>query len=235
MTPRLPDATDIAGVLTDPSLALNYARWLPADQDAAILDLGCGDGRVLRWLAARGHRNLHGIDRDRAALDSMGNWPGLQLECADVSAARLRDLKGRYRLIVLRQMVYYIDRRDILEFMLALRDALDDDGVLIVEFFNGALLSSRTTELKDPFIRTAYTEHSMRRLFDAASLATLHVGPELRPAPSTLRSHVYALLRRAWTSTLRAIFILERGLDGELPRIWTKSLLAVARRPAGLR
>lgn len=43
-------------------------RWahllLPA---ARVLDLACGSGRNLRWLAAQGHR-LTGVDRDAAAL-----------------------------------------------------------------------------------------------------------------------------------------------------------------------
>ena len=35
-------------------LDLNYTPWLPADRDAAVLDVGCGPGRVLAFLAARG-------------------------------------------------------------------------------------------------------------------------------------------------------------------------------------
>jgi SAM-dependent methyltransferase len=44
-----------------------WARLLPAGGSA--LDLACGSGRHLRWLAAQGLQAT-GIDRDRAALDA---------------------------------------------------------------------------------------------------------------------------------------------------------------------
>jgi SAM-dependent methyltransferase len=42
-----------------------WAHLLPAG--GSVLDVACGRGRHLRWLAGRGHR-LTGIDRDGAAL-----------------------------------------------------------------------------------------------------------------------------------------------------------------------
>ena len=40
-----------------------YARnWLPNDLDAHIIDLGCGDGRLLYLLAKAGYRNVEGVD-----------------------------------------------------------------------------------------------------------------------------------------------------------------------------
>lgn len=59
-------------------------RWagaLPAVGTA--LDLACGRGRHLRWLAARGLR-CTGIDRDQAALAQAP--AGVELVCADIEA-----------------------------------------------------------------------------------------------------------------------------------------------------
>lgn len=214
-------------VLLDPSLEHNYSPWLPADRSAAILDLGCGDGRVLRFLSSKGYCNVLGVDRDACSLASVGDLAGVSVEVTDVDANYLQLWRGRFRLIILRQMIYYIDRGDILNFMAALKNALDDDGVIIVEFFNAALLSSRMTELKDPFIRTAYTEQAIQRLFTATGLHTRHVGAERRSICG-LRSLVYAALRASWITLLKVIYILERGIDNELPRIYTKSIIAVA-------
>jgi len=212
---------------SDPSLELNYSRWLPTDRNAAILDLGCGNGRVLRFLSTRGYCRLRGVDRDSKALSSIGDLAGVTLDCNEVNADYLRRQKGAFKLIILRQVIYYIERRDVYDFMVSLKDALADDGVLIIEFFNAALLSSRLTEMKDPFIRTAYSEHSIRRLFDACGLDTHYIGPD-RSSARGLRSTVYAQLRAAWVKILNAIYILERGFDDELPRIYTKSIIAVA-------
>lgn len=219
--------------MADPTLELNYTRWLPREPGAAILDLGCGDGRVLRYLSGKGYQQVHGVDRDAAALAGIGSLPGVTLECTEVGLDYLRAQRGRFRLIIAKQMIYYVGRGEALAYMSALRDALADDGVILVEYFNGSLLSSRMTELKDPFIRTAYTEHAMRRLFAASGLHEWFTGGELRPATARLRSRLYDALRAAWMAAYQAVLILERGHDGELPRIYTKSIIAVAgRQPA---
>lgn len=44
--------------------------WHLAPAGAAVLDVACGFGRHMRWLAARGHP-VCGIDRDPAAIDSL--------------------------------------------------------------------------------------------------------------------------------------------------------------------
>lgn len=219
--------------MADPTLELNYTRWLPRDTNAAILDLGCGDGRVLRYLSAKGYQQVHGVDRDAAALASIGSLTGVTLECTEVGLDYLRAQRGRFRLIIAKQMIYYVNRGEVLAYMAALRDALADDGVILVEYFNASLLSARMTELKDPFIRTAYTEHAMRRLFAASGLHEWFIGGELPPANTSLRSRLYRTLRGFWMTAFKAILILDRGYDEELPQIYAKSIIAVAgRQPA---
>lgn len=212
----------------DPVLDLNYGRWLPSSPNAPILDLGCGDGRMLRFLSAKGFLKVCGVDRDAEALSRVGSLSGVTLECTEVGVQYLRRQHGRFKLIIVKQMIYYLDRGEVLAFMHALKDALAEDGILVIEFFNAVLLSSRFTELKDPFIRTAYTEHSMRRLIVAAGLHQLHIEGERRETGRKLGSWLYAAIRHFWVTILRAIYILERGYDGELPIIYTKSIIAVA-------
>ena len=213
---------------SDPTLELNYSAWLPIDQNAAILDLGCGDGRVLRFLSSKGYQNTHGVDRDSQALAQIGKLSGVTIECTEVGRQYLQQQRGKFKLIILKQMIYYVERNEIMAFMLALNDALTDDGMIIVEFFNSALLSSRLTELKDPFIRTAYTEHSMRRLFVAAGFDVKFIGGQRREKGRNLRSQLYAALRAGWVFLLGLIYILEHGMDNELPSIYAKSIVAVA-------
>jgi len=50
---------------------------------ARVLDLACGSGRHLRWLAARGHR-LTGVDRDAAAVQPLR--PLAEIVVADLEA-----------------------------------------------------------------------------------------------------------------------------------------------------
>lgn len=56
-------------LLAEPSAWVRrWAHLLPAG--GSVLDLACGSGRHLRWLAARGWR-VTGVDRDAAALEPL--------------------------------------------------------------------------------------------------------------------------------------------------------------------
>ena len=158
-----------------------------------------------------------------------GKIPGVSLECENVDVTYLNKHKGQFRLIILRQVLYYIDRRDVLDFMKALRNALSNDGVLLIEFFNASLLSSRFTELKDPFILTAYTEHSIRSLINSAGLFEWNTNG-IHKTPTHWRSYLYNGARYCWSLLLKFVYILERGSDDQLPQIFAKSILTVAGR-----
>jgi 2-polyprenyl-3-methyl-5-hydroxy-6-metoxy-1,4-benzoquinol methylase len=204
---------------------VNYRRLLPADLEAPILDLGCGQGDFTRYLHGLGYRNITAVDRDADAIAQLNGLDGVKPIHASVDAQFLKGLKGKWALIIAKQMLYYFDRREVPVFVRAMAEALAKDGRLVVEIFNGALLSSRFTELKDPAILTAYTENGLARLLEANGLRV----EELDGARSG-GGGIYRALQAIWFKLYRGLLILERGRDDELPRIAAKSIIAVARR-----
>jgi len=203
----------------------NYRRWLPEDRKAPILDLGCGQGDFVRYLHSLGYRNITAVDHDKEAIAALQGIEGVSAIQARADAAFLKGLKRKWALIVAKQMIYYFDRREAPTFVRGLANALVEDGRLVVEIFNGALLSSRFTELKDPGILTAYTENGLKRLLEANGLEV-----EELEGVRTGSGALYRALQAIWFELYKALLILERGRDDELPRIGSKSLIAVARR-----
>ncbi len=90
-----------------------------------VLDVACGSGRHLRWLAAQGF-SLTGIDRDPAAAE--GAPAGARVVIADIEAAPWPLAAERFDGVV---VTNYLWRA----LWPALRGALADDGVLIYETF----------------------------------------------------------------------------------------------------
>src|SRR5690349_3267665 len=127
----------------------NYLALLPTDRDTAILDLGCGQGDLARYLSARGYTRVTAVDRDAVAIGALGALPGVTAKASLVSPATIPTRRGGWSLIVAKQMLYYFDRREAPGLVRALSDALAGDGRLVVEIFNGALPSGRFTEMKD--------------------------------------------------------------------------------------
>lgn len=208
---------------------LNYRRYLPADPAGPILDIGCGDGDFVRYAQAQGHRAITAVDIDAAALIPLAQLDGVQTIAAPADAAFVEALDQTYQLIVVKQMIYYHTRREVLPFVAALRERLAPDGILLVEIFNASSASGWLPLAKDPFIQTAYNEKGIARLLQSQGLTVSEVFGVALPGGG-LRRGVYNLAGRCWFALWRMITILERGRDDEVPQIGTKSIIAIARR-----
>ena len=92
-----------------------------------VLDVACGSGRHLRWLAARGLR-VTGVDRDRDALRRSTDLPGVELIEADLEAAAWPLGERRFDAVVVANYLW----RPLLPRLVA---AVDSGGVLIYETF----------------------------------------------------------------------------------------------------
>lgn len=63
--------------------ARSIERYAPAARPLDLLDVGCGLGRFLGFLAARGGYRLHGTDLSRYAIDENRRaWPGVDFRYA---------------------------------------------------------------------------------------------------------------------------------------------------------
>jgi SAM-dependent methyltransferase len=207
----------------------NYRRFLPDNRNAPILDIGCGQGDFVRYLSEAGYRQITAADRDPKAIATLQNVDGVTAKTLEAASGEIEQTAGGWTLIVAKQMIYYFDRRDAPAFVAALGQALAPEGRLIVEIFNGALLSSRFTELKDPGILTAYTESGLRRLLEQNGFTVEHLFGAISRSDG-LKGALYSAARGLWFGLYRLLLILERGRDDELPLISNKSLIAVARR-----
>jgi SAM-dependent methyltransferase len=196
---------------------------------APILDIGCGDGDFVRYAQGLGHRAVTAVDIDTAALAPLAGLDGVQTIEAAADADFVNALDGQYQLIVVKQMLYYLTRREAVPFVAALRDRLAPGGILLVEIYNAAMASGRYPQAKDPFIQTAYSDKGLIRLLQSQGLTVSEVFGVSLPKGGPLR-WVYDLAARCWFSLWRTIMILERGRDDELPTIRAKSIIAIARR-----
>jgi SAM-dependent methyltransferase len=212
-------------------LDLNYAPWLPADRDAAVLDVGCGPGRVLAFLAARGYRRIEGFDRDPEAVRLAQSRVAVPVTVEDDWHRFLAARAGAFDLVVLKDVIYYIPRDQAIDALRAVRRALRPGGRVIIEVFNGAAYTGPFVAYKDDGILWIPTEHIVAAFLERAGFVAVSVHAH-RPPARTLRRRVFNLLARGWRGALRAVYILERGLAEENPRILTTRLVAVGEVPA---
>ena len=122
----------------------NYAPLLPADKNAAVLDIGCGMGEFLLFLKQRGHHNIEGVDISGHLIEYCRQLVG----CPATQIAELRGFletrRGRYDLIYLGDVIEHLPKPELLLNLEAIRNALCPGGFLLVRTNNAAGLGQVT-------------------------------------------------------------------------------------------
>ncbi|MGU3537944.1 class I SAM-dependent DNA methyltransferase [Methylobacterium sp. A54F] len=110
---------------------------LPRARYDAILEIGCSIGVFTRELAARCDAIL-GLDVAEAALEQA------RIRCADQPGARFARMQvpgewpeGRFDLILLSEVVYYLDRADVGRLVQRVRESLAPGGDVVLVHWTG--------------------------------------------------------------------------------------------------
>lgn len=207
------------------SLDRTFGPWLPADRDAAILDVGCGEGALLTFLAARGYRNLAGFD---LSPENVALCHDARLDF--VAHHDARDVASfapgsSWDLIFAVDLVEHLRKDDAVPFLAALRRRLAPGGTLIVRTPNMGSLLGGLERYGDLTHEWGLTERSARDLAAAAGFArdAIEVTPAWDAATLPGRG------REAYLRILHRLVYLSAGRAR--PRIASANLLlrAVAR------
>ena len=213
----------------DKTLEVNYLSHLPTDKKARILDFGCGQGRVLRFLEENNFNNFVGVDIDTAALNNLS--PSIKAKTEE-----LKDLNSfaekyneHFDFIILKDVIYYFSRDSVVEKLKIILRCLKPNGKILIEVFNGAQITATYTAAKDLGIKTIYTEASIQQLLIACDLRVITIF-EQKLNSKGFKFFLYRSLQKVYQLVLRFIFILERGVDSHNPKMLGKSLIAVAQK-----
>jgi 2-polyprenyl-3-methyl-5-hydroxy-6-metoxy-1,4-benzoquinol methylase len=108
-------------------LVSRYARWLPADREASIADVGCGSGQFLRALRRAGYSNLTGIDRSARLA---AGFEGTPIRFLARELEPNFELGGRYQTVVMNYVLEHF--LDPLGALAGAGAALEPGGRLVV-------------------------------------------------------------------------------------------------------
>jgi SAM-dependent methyltransferase len=175
-----------------------YASWA-ARRPAAVLDLGCGSGRLFRALVDGGAERIVGIDGspallERAAARIQGDdhlRAAFDAGRIELSAGDVRTVARpeRFSLVIIAGVLAHLDGpEDALRTLSAAAGLLAPDGVLIVDTLGPAALPSEDLPLSLDWERRLGARRVVRR-----SRLDRHEAPEgLRVGYSTLTDLVEA-------------------------------------------
>ncbi|MCD6365028.1 MAG: methyltransferase domain-containing protein, partial [Planctomycetes bacterium] len=106
-------------------------RRLPADKNACILDIPCGEGRMAYALRAMGYDNVTGYDLDTKRLDT-GRRLGLSLEEGDCLKVLSGLPDGSVDCIFSLDFLEHLVKADVLRFLAEVSRCIAPDGMVCI-------------------------------------------------------------------------------------------------------
>jgi len=201
-------------------------KYLPllhgVDHSAPILDLGCGDGRLLEYLSRRGFTNAQGVDVSAEQV-AVARGRGVCVVHADIFE-HLEHRQADYAAILAVDVFEHLAREELLRLAPLLHAALEDRGTLLVQTANGAGLLPGQVIHGDLTHQTIFTPESLGQLLRPVGFAHLSFY-ETGPVPIRLRG----TLDVAMWSAIRAIASSVRYVEtGKRQAIWTENFICRA-------
>jgi 2-polyprenyl-3-methyl-5-hydroxy-6-metoxy-1,4-benzoquinol methylase len=145
---------------------------------ARILDLGCGVGFLLNWLARQPGITAVGVDASPTQLEiARRNLPGIDITCAD-GLEYLRSNPDSFDGIFCTDVLEHIPGTDLcIEWVQAARAALRPGGFFVCRGPNGANLTASYSRYIDLTHERIFTEVSILQLLEAGGLSDGRVLP----------------------------------------------------------
>jgi SAM-dependent methyltransferase len=233
--------------LTASELAHYYkgcdARYYPAleslPKSAAILELGCGHGRMLHYLQHKGFTNVKGIDISAEQI-AIAQREGLNAERADVFDFLNRDgsspLRGERAsssmpgegidCVIAIDFVEHFTKEELLRMFELIHAKMKSGGILLIQTVNGEGLFPQQIIYGDLTHQTILSPGSMGQLLAAVGFSDVKFS---ETAP--LASGAKGIFRSAIWNIIRASANFVRKIEsGKTQSVWTENFICSARR-----
>ncbi len=178
-----------------PDLNFYYGKHLPANKNAMMLDIGCGDGNFVYWLNKQGYANAHGIDISAEQI-ARGEKMGIKnLVCADLIEYLTKGEK-KYDFIIARDVIEHFTRNEVFEILALVNKNLTDNGRFVMQVPNGQGLYFTTIFYGDYTHEMAYTVSSVNQIIlntGYRKSACYPTGPVPKGIVSTFRYYLWQL------------------------------------------
>ena len=208
----------------EPFLRALVSRHFPTDQNARILELGCGYGAMIHHAREIGYTHMKGVD---VSPEQVAN--AQQLGIAGVEEGDLFDtLHGLedacLDAVITIDVIEHLDKDELFGFADEVLRVLDKNGRWISHQPNAASPFFGRVRYGDLTHQAAYTTESIRQLALAIGFEDVKCyedAPVVHGAASIVRRIVWSMLR----SSLRAYLAVESGVSNEL---FSQNFLSVA-------
>lgn len=203
-----------------------FAKLLPSDRNARILDIGCGMGQFIQYLLAKGYKNVSGVELSPEQVEFCRNNVTQRVDLVSNTVDFLAERPESSDCIVFLDVIEHLPRSLVIPTLSAMFSALAPGGSVIIETGNLASWSGMFVRHIDFTHESGFTENSMKQVLRAVGFGEISVSGNVTPIYSW-RSYLKIAAQRAWYLCQRALYSIDRGWDFA-PKILAPLLIARA-------
>ena len=202
----------------------NYFRkFLPANHDAKILDIGCGSGGFVYFLHQAGYHGAEGVDFSPEQVELARQLKIRGITCSDLTAF-LTDKRDAYDVVFARDVIEHFEKDEVMAILAAVHQALKPGGTFVVQVPNAESPMSGRLRYGDFTHENGFTRSSLNQIFTASGYPKVQCYAT-GPTPKGIKSVVRFFLWKAIESALRFYLLVE---SGSVEGIFTQTIIAAA-------
>ncbi|MBO6518351.1 MAG: class I SAM-dependent methyltransferase [Bacteroidia bacterium] len=109
---------------------MEFEKHMPSNKQAAVLDIGCGTGSLLKGLQELGYSNLRGIDLSEEQV-RMSKTFGVDVVEQNAAHEFLSDKKAEYDVIFAVDLIEHLGKDELIDFLSLVKSSLKPGGKAI--------------------------------------------------------------------------------------------------------
>ncbi len=191
------------------------ARYLPQPRESRIVDLGCGHGAFLYFLARAGYTQIEGVDTSPQQVKFAHQLGISQAERGDVIEFLGRHEEASLNAILLMDVIEHLEPQELFDLLDLVYRALAPGGICLVHVPNAEGLYGMRIRYGDFTHQLAFTAKSANQIFRTLGFRTVEAYED-KPQVHGVRSIVRRVLWDCLTLQHRLLLLAETGSGGAI-------------------
>jgi len=176
----------------------NYQKFLPANKQARILEVGAGMGRFLQFLGEAGYENFLGVDISPEAIQYCQE-KGIKKVQLINNLGEFLSTSGNFDQIYLNDVIEHLPKDETIALIKKMYERLNSGGRLIIKTGNLSSLIGPRIRFGDFTHCQGFTEYSLAQVVQIAGFSVFQVYPFRVPL-----NRITRIIRRCLQAVLHA-------------------------------
>jgi SAM-dependent methyltransferase len=191
-----------------------YLRdWVPSGYNRSWLDIGCGQGALMKLASKFNYKQIFGIDISEEMLQTCRN-NGFDVKHDDIFSYLAQTPDQTWDVISAFDLIEHFTKEEGLHLLKEIHRVLTPDGICFFKLPNAASPWGTSVTASDLTHEAAYTSCSLSQMATLAGFQEYEFR-EVGPAPVTIVSNIRNILWNAVRLFYQVINMIETGSKGD--------------------